>query len=265
MLVRLGKTSSEFFTRCVKALKDIPVLIRDRRKRWRIIIPAVAVVLLAAGLIYYYDAIYVPSQTPVQETLQTTVARRGSIVLSAAGTGTLQAANESSLAFKTSGKVARLYVKVGDQVTAGQFLAELDNASEELQYEQAKQNLDSLTSTTAIGNAQQAMAAASQKVWSAKLQVEYLLSPDVYYWENEIAADQQAIKDAQVAVNTNPSDQAAQAKLKKATDLLSFEQSKLKDAKQNYHDYVLNNFTVSKRDPKTNVVTTEVLWPTTRK
>jgi multidrug efflux pump subunit AcrA (membrane-fusion protein) len=262
MLARPGKIISALLSKLNTIPKQIPVLLKDRKKRWWIFVPAIAILAVAGGLVYYYQVIFLPSQTTTQQTLQTTVARRGSIVLSAAGTGTLRAANQSSLAFKTGGRVTNLYVKVGDHVTAGQLLAELDNTAQKLQVEQAQQNLDSLTSTTALGNAQKALATADQGLRTAQLTLAYLISPDVYYWESQIDKDNQAIKDAQAAANANPTDQAALARLKKATDLLSFEQSQLDDAKQNYHDYVLDTFTVKTTNPKTHVVVTTIDYPT---
>jgi RND family efflux transporter MFP subunit len=212
-----------------------------------------AVLLLAGGTTYYL-AVYRPSQTVKAPVLQTTVARRGSIVLSASGTGTLQAANQSELAFKATGKLARLNVKVGDHVAEGQLLAELDNAAQEIELEQAQQKLANLTSVSAIGSAQKAVATASQKLRSAELQLEYLISPDVYYWENEIILYQKSVKAAQAASDAAPSDKDAQDKLKKAQDVLGFGQDKLKEALKTYQtDYVPANFTQTGLIPATKI------------
>ncbi len=262
MVARLGTKISKLFSRFGASFKELPILLKHPGKRWRIILPGLAIVALAGGSAYYYEAVYLPSKKSTQQTLQTTVARRGDIVLSASGTGTLQAANQVDLGFKTGGKLTRLSVKVGDQVKEGQHLAELDNTAQELQYEQAKQNLAGQTSVSAVGAAQQSIAQATLDLQSAELQLEYLISPDVYYWENEVAKDEQAVKDAQAAADAAPSDKDAQGKLKKAKDLLGFAEDKLKDAQENQHDYILDNFTVHKFNHATNETETYVLAPT---
>ncbi len=244
MIARLGTRISEFFSRFGASFKEIPALLKHPGKRRRIILPGLAIVALAGGSVYYYEAAYLPSKKSTQQILQTTVARRGDIVLSASGTGTLQAANQVDLGFKTGGKLTKLNVKVGDQVKEGQLLAELDNTAQELQYEQAKQNLAGQTSVAAIATAQQSIAQATLDLQSAERNLEYLISPPVYYWENEVAKDEQAVKDAQTAVDVAPSDKDTQDKLKKAQDTLASAKGKLVGAQASYEKtYVPNNFT----------------------
>jgi HlyD family secretion protein len=242
-------------------LGRIPLLLKDPKKRWWVFGAAVLVVVLAGASIYY-STVYLPAQASKQQTLQTAVARRGSIILSASGTGTLQGANQMDLAFKASGRVAQLNVKVGDQVVAGELLAQLDNTGQQLQYQQAQLALANLTSASAIGSAQKALAQATQQLWSDKLTVEYLVSPTVYYWENEVAKDELAVSKAQAAADAAPTDSAAQAALKKATDVLGFAQDKLKEAHKAYHDYVLNTFTVTRINPSTHQEETYIEYPT---
>lgn len=171
------------------------------------------------------------------------MARRGSIVLSASGTGTLQAANQIDLGFKTNGKLTMLNVKVGDQVKEGQLLAELDNSSQQIQYQQAKQTLAGQTSISAIAAAQQSIATATKTLQTAQQHLAYVISPPVYYWEDQIAKDEQAVKDAQAAVDAAPLDQVAQASLKKAQDALAGAKDKLVGAQASYvQTYVPNHF-----------------------
>jgi multidrug efflux pump subunit AcrA (membrane-fusion protein) len=209
-------------------------------------------VLGVAGGAFYYGGVYLPAQKASQPILQTAVARRGTIVLSASGTGALQAANQSDLAFRATGRLARLYAHVGDQVKQGDLLAELDNTTQQLKLEQAKTKFETLTSVSAIGAAQRSMAADAKKLQSEELQLEYLLSPDVYYWENEISKYERAAKLAQSAVEAAPADKDAQQKLRKAQDVLGFGQDKLKQARKDYHDYALANFMVRTVDHATH-------------
>jgi HlyD family secretion protein len=261
MATSAAATLHVMIARTISAGRRLRSWLQDPSRRWRPLALALAAVAVATGLIYS-EAMRRSAQTTAQPALQTTVARRGSIVLSASGTGTLEAARQSDLAFGTSGKLTDLYVEVGDQVAAGELLAELDNATQRLEYEQARAKLGSLTSVSAIGAAQKAMAAAAKKLRSAQLQLEYLISPDVYYWENEVAQNEETVKAAQKSAAAAPTDKDAQAKLKKARDLLGFGQDRLKLAQQNYHDYVVNTFTVSQLNHSTNVVESVVVWPT---
>lgn len=61
---------------------------------------------------------------------QTSMVRRGDISRSASGTGTLQAGSTADLNFPVAGKLAQLNVQVGDQVSEGQVLAQLDGLGE---------------------------------------------------------------------------------------------------------------------------------------
>ena len=82
------------------------------------------VLLVIVGGVSAYKFIYLPSQAPTEATVQTSVVRQGSLVISASGTGTLIAKDEVDLAFETGGKVTSINVKVGDQVKAGDVLAD---------------------------------------------------------------------------------------------------------------------------------------------
>ena len=93
----------------------------------------------------------------------TSPVRVGDIIESSSGSGTLEASNSVDLSFSTAGTVKSLNVAVGDQVTAGETLAELVNtesleaavASAQLAYLQAQQDMDDLYT-----NADQSLAQA---------------------------------------------------------------------------------------------------------
>jgi multidrug efflux pump subunit AcrA (membrane-fusion protein) len=221
-------------------------------------------VVAAIGGVAYGLAVLHPMRSSASPSLRTTAVRRGDIVLSASGAGTLEAARERELAFGTSGRLALLSVKVGDHVKAGQLLAQLDNQAEESAYQVAEENLADLTSDAAIGNAQKDVADAQQQLDSAELQLEYLISPEVLYWENEIPKDQKLVEEAQAAAATNPVDAGANAGLQKAEAILDFARDKLKSAQYNYlHDYVPKTFVVSRVNRATKQLEKEVEPPTT--
>jgi membrane fusion protein, macrolide-specific efflux system len=142
------------------------------------------------------------------------------------------------------------------------LLAELDNASQQLAYQEAQQELSSLTSVSAIGDAQQALAMAERNSQGARLQLEYLIGPEVYYWENEIARDQDAVKTAGASAAAAPTDKIAQAELGRALAVLDFANDKLKSAQYSYkHEYVPATFTITRFNHVTNHLETYVEAP----
>jgi HlyD family secretion protein len=118
-------------------------------------------------------------------TLQTATARTGNIVLRASGTGTLTAAVESSLGFKTSGTLTVLIVQVGSHVKAGDLIAQLDSSNQQVALAQAQQALNQLTSASAIANAQQALVTAQLNLANA----QYVLNGDLATGSNQSAID----------------------------------------------------------------------------
>lgn len=153
----------------------------NARKIW---IPILVILILAAagGGYWYWNqtqltaaAARVASGANVLRTAQV---RTGSITLSATGTGVLAASRQTSLSFSASGNVAALNVQVGDKVTQGQVLAQLDNIDQlKTSVNVAQQNLntaqialDTLKQNSAsnLGNAQLAVANAQKAVTDAK-------------------------------------------------------------------------------------------------
>ncbi len=142
--------------------------------------------LLAAGGYAYYALVYSPGQAAqASETpLQTTTVRRGDIVITAQGGGTLVPAVQLDLGFRTSGVLAELNVAVGDRVEAGQVLARLDDAEAkaqvaqaELNLAQAEENLASLTAPAAIAAAELAVANAQNALNTAQKNLRYAQNP----------------------------------------------------------------------------------------
>jgi HlyD family secretion protein len=217
--------SSSLFGRLRAALAD-------HTKRWWVLVPVI-LVLGAAGALAY-SRLAAPASSTQRFNAQsfqapgTSVARRGSITLSAIGSGTLQPANQVQLGFggNTSGKLVALNAKVGDQVKAGQLLAEIDNSQAKINYQQAQQSYLSLSSPAAIAQAQQALATAQATLNTNANSLIYIISPDQYYWQQQVAADQGALAAAKTAGGASPTaDQQkaiddAQAKLNYAQDSL---------------------------------------------
>src|SRR5512143_2082786 len=132
----------------------------------------IPVLQLAGAALAYYQLVYAPAHAVQVSNLQTAAVRQGELDLSATGTGTLTAPEED-LDFSAGGEMTVLgvYVKVGDLVKEGDLLAQVDSKQAQLNYEQAKQKYDKLTSAAAIAAAQRAIADAQSNVQSAKLQL----------------------------------------------------------------------------------------------
>ena len=88
-------------------------------------------ILIIAGTgggYYYYRQTEESAQAAAQPAVQTATIRRGSLVISATGSGSVIPAAETDLAFSRSGVITELNVKVGDQVEAGDVLAVLESS-----------------------------------------------------------------------------------------------------------------------------------------
>jgi RND family efflux transporter MFP subunit len=224
-----------------KRIKRLPKL-----ARWAV---PLVLFLAAAGGYAYYTLVYLPAQTSTTEAaMQTAIVRQGDLVIYASGTGTLISASQTDLAFKTGGEVQKIYFEVGDTVKAGDLLAEVDDSAGQLALTQAQRTLRELTSPSAIADAQIAMADAETEIASAKSHLEYVLGPNIVYWETQVAEAQTALDQVQAAADKAPSDKEAQTALQKARDTLAYMQDKLSGAWLSYEAiYVPNHFTTFDR------------------
>jgi multidrug efflux pump subunit AcrA (membrane-fusion protein) len=121
---------------------------------------AVFIVLVAAGVGYYYyqktsSTVQAASDTPIQ----TATVRRGNLILSASGTGSVITKETALLGFETAVELAQLNVEVGDQVKEGDVLAvsspgestaslQSKLSSARLAVLQAQQDLDEINSSS---------------------------------------------------------------------------------------------------------------------
>jgi RND family efflux transporter MFP subunit len=124
------------------------------------IILAVIVIAAAGGGYYFWSQqqAKTASSSSVSR-LATTQARRGSITLSASGTGTLVAAQQVNMGFSASGTVAAVHVKAGDLVKSGDVLAELGD-TENLQAAVHSAQVDLATAQQALDTLKQGAASA---------------------------------------------------------------------------------------------------------
>ncbi|HLG73580.1 MAG TPA: biotin/lipoyl-binding protein, partial [Chloroflexota bacterium] len=133
----------------------------------------------------------------------TATVQRGTISSSVTATGPISAASAVPLNFKSSGKLASINVKVGDQVQAGQVLAALDMSDLQAQVQQAQATLASAQAAynkAAAGPTATSVAASQASVDAAKTQLgsaQAALQAAQAVAAKDVAAAQQALDDAQ--------------------------------------------------------------------
>ncbi len=145
----------------------------------------------------------------------------GNVVASAV----LVPAQEAHLAYVSGGTVVKVNAKVGDRVTAGYILVELDDTLARLDVERAQRVLRELTSPAAIAAAEQAAANAQEAYDEAKKKADSLnrrFADNVTrdYLEAQVTLAQQALDLAREAYNrTSGLSSADPARAKAATAL----------------------------------------------
>jgi len=143
------------------------------KTRKRIWIITIFIILAVSGGYAYYMYGYQPSQeVTIESELQTATVRRGELVIYASGSGTLISANEASFGFGTSGQVVEVLVGVGDQVEAGQILAQLDDTSAQSNLKSVQREYLELTSPAAIATAEESLVNAQDTYDDAKRKVD---------------------------------------------------------------------------------------------
>lgn len=104
-------------------------------------IGVLVLLVLAGGGYAYYRLAYRPRRVRTEPALATAQVRRGDVILSVSGSGTLVPAAESDLGFPTAGYVKDVQVQIGDEVREGQVLARLETDDLRLAVDEADINL----------------------------------------------------------------------------------------------------------------------------
>lgn len=220
----------------------------------------VIIVLTAIGSCTHYFKASLTSQSTNGTAAQTARVRRGDLVLTASGSGTLVAQTDASFGFETRGQVTEVYVQVGDPVEAGQVLAQLDDTLAQMDYAKAQQALLELYSAASIAAVRQEIGTAKDAEFYAREWLEYLISPEVLEAEENLAIAQQKLAEAQAEAKANPSEAANQA-VKEKEQAVTFLQETLDQARTYYeNEYLPENFgeyenVGSRRHPKMILVT----------
>jgi len=105
-------------------------------RRKKIIIWVIIIVIIGVGVAYSLDKIKNP-----EVIYDTAKVEKGTLQQTVSSTGKVKSAADINLNFKTTGKLAEINVKVGDQVKADQELASLDLKDLEASVREAEANL----------------------------------------------------------------------------------------------------------------------------
>jgi len=117
---------------------------------------------------------------------------RGDLVISVSGSGNVEVSNEANLAFEVGGRIDKIYVEEGDNVTEGDVLAKLDTGALELALTQAQVAL--ATQQVALTTQQVAVTTANVTLRTAKHSLDE--ARDLYTWP-EINVAQSDVDDAE--------------------------------------------------------------------
>src|SRR3989442_342844 len=129
---------------------------------------------------------------PAKAELRTSTVTRGSVTQAVAVSGSVNSAGQVKLNFKSTGRLAEVYVTVGQQVAVGQALAKLDTTDLEIALTQAQAGIQS-----ANANYQQTLAGATpEDVGIAKQAVDNaqrMLDESQRTTSNDLTAAQQSL------------------------------------------------------------------------
>ena len=173
----------------------------------------------------------------------------GSVVASAV----LAPAQDANLAFVTGGNVAKVNVKVGDRVTAGHIVVELDNTILQLEVDRTQRVLRELISSASIAAAEQVVAGAQDAYDDAKKKVDSLKyrnsdSVTIDYLQDQLTLAQDALDRARDAYKSTAGlSDLDPARAKAGTNLYNAQQA---------YNRALNNLDWYTRLPSENDIAT---------
>jgi RND family efflux transporter MFP subunit len=146
---------------------------RPNSKKRTFVIGSSLVLLIAAAIAAYYF-IYSKPDEASEPAMQTARVRRGDLIVSIAGTGSLLPSAQAELGFRSSGLVEEVLVVSGQRVEQGELLATLEDTSQQLAYDQARSNLEALFTTASLLIYQAEVASAQLAYDEAMLNLEAL-------------------------------------------------------------------------------------------
>ncbi|MEM8858137.1 MAG: efflux RND transporter periplasmic adaptor subunit [Chloroflexota bacterium] len=143
-----------------------------KRSRLYWMITLVAVLGLGGWYGYSSGLILAAEEESDEPELQTSVVRRGDILISASGAGTVIPAEEIALSFSSGGILIEVPVAVGSKVSEGDILARIDDADAQQSLAVAQLNLKSATAKVEAMAEAGDMTAADINVAQAEINLE---------------------------------------------------------------------------------------------
>lgn len=211
---------------------------QSKRRTGRILAGLLIVLLVGLGSAYYTGYPPFLFGKPAATTgpdYHTATVRRGSIAISAAGTGVLVAGQSVDLSFSARGAVSELNVKPGDTVTAGEVLARMSNT----------QSLDAAVASDQLTllQDQQALAALQQNAGVSLANAYLNLIKAQQTYDDALASEQRDVyARCSDAVNTKYKSQldAATEKLQKIIKSGGYGTDPWINAQNNYQQALAN-------------------------
>lgn len=215
------------------------------------------VVLISVSGFAYYKQVYLPGQVQPDPTYNTTRVRTGDISITANGAGSVLPNEKVTIGFQTGGTLTELDVKVGDVVEAGQLLARLDATDAELKLRQAELSYATFFAPETLHQAEIAYLNAKTALEDAVDQLEYYVSPQVYYWEANLEKSRAELARLESGSGSSESD------LETARKAVQKAEAYLKGAQYEYNaTYVWEVFPYSYVDEDTEETVDTYLPPT---
>ena len=174
--------------------------------------------------------LFAAEEESAEPELQTSVVRQGDILISAAGAGTVIAAEEIALSFSNGGVLIDVPVAVGSKVSAGDVLARIDDADAQQSVLVAELNLRSAEAKVAAVAEAGEMTAADINVAQAEINLEIAQEnlDALVNWEpdeDEIALAEAQLASAQASLNA-ANGQASSNSYSRQVQEINLEQSR---------------------------------------
>jgi HlyD family secretion protein len=189
------------------------------KKHWRSILIVALLLAAGGGGLAIYQNVRARQDTA---SMQTAVIQRGTLTASIGATGTIQARQQAAMSFAVNGRVGKVNVRMGDRVTAGQVLVELDPAfypqsviSAQIELINAQKALEDLQSfQTELAQAEVNLANAKKALDTAQTTYDNTVAKYNEGWVQECEDRvEQAYREWMAFRNNNNGSPAAQREL----------------------------------------------------
>ncbi len=212
---------------------------KSSRKWWWIVVPVVLVIGVGAFLILPRLGVTPPGMVQAAS-VETDKVTRLTVTDKVEASGSIQPVQSDSLPWKTTGTVAKVYVKVGDQVKAGDVLMELDPTTTPANIISAQSDLiNAQKSLDDLKNSQTAQAQALKAVEDAQKAYDNRdLNQSLKLAQAEVALvnAQKVLNDAQRDRTNMNYPRANQTTIDGAKSFYELKEEDLKKAKQEYNN-----------------------------